>query len=130
MSEYENVFLEIFTNPHDLIINLLVNQASGEYRIEISRESSSNFRPLLTSKKFVASEEDAIGNARLILLLVHEEITQKYVNRHRLAFDYFEADKRTLNQSKVLTLELIEKITMELRGKHKRASTREIQMAR
>jgi hypothetical protein len=77
---------------------------------------------MLTSQPFAETREDAIKAVEGILRTVHEAITKEFKDSRSLASQYLNPDGQEIDQSKVLSQDLIERIFKELRA-YGKAST-------
>lgn len=120
--------LEIFTNPDDLEIVIGKVKNSDKYIIAIMRGPGHNFKMMIDSEPFAGKFEDAIESIKTVLEAVRESITKELGDPETLASQILNPDGQAVDQSKVLSSDLIDKIIDELR-QHKVASTYKMKVA-
>lgn len=114
--------LEIFTNPGDLEITIGQEKKGAKFSIGIYRGPGHNFKPILTSQPFAEKLEDAINAVDEILQFVYQVTTKQFKDSGSLASQYLNPSGNSIDQSKVLSQDLIARILEELRV-HRKAST-------
>lgn len=114
--------LEIFTNPDDLEITVEQEKKSAKFSIGIFRGPRHNFKPMLTSRPFTESQEDAIKSIKKIFQTVYNVAIKEFEDKESFAFQYFKHDNQKIDQSKVLNQDMITRILDELR-QHRVVST-------
>lgn len=108
--------LEIFTNPYDLEISIgRENKDSGKYALFISRGPGHNFKLMLNSIPFAETTEEVVQEIKKILEIVVKAAVKEFQERASVLSLYLNPDGETIDQSKVLTAELIIRILEELR---------------
>ena len=113
--------LEIFTNPRDLEIRI-EQKSGGKYAVAISRGPSHNFKIMLSSQPFTEKLEGAVEVVKEILESIRSTITKELVDTKSVLSQHLNPDGKAISQSKVLNLDLINRIVSELR-QHQIAST-------
>ncbi len=114
--------LEIFTNPGDLEVTIGQEDGKGKFAVGVFRGPGHNFKPMLTSQPFAETQEEAIKSVEEILQTVHEAMTKEFKDSRSIPSRVLKPEGVEIDQSKVLTPELISRILEELR-QHRKAST-------
>ncbi len=114
--------MEIFTNPGDLEITIGQRRRGAKFAISISRGPGNNFKPLITSKPFAETQEDAIKVIEGTLESIREIMLKDFEEHKGLPPQYLNPDGLEIDRSKVLNPELIARILEELR-QHQVAKT-------
>lgn len=114
--------LEIFTNPGDLEFTIGQDKDSSKFAIGIFRGPGHRYKPMITSVPFAETQEDAVKAVEEILQMIHDCITKEFENPGSIASQYLNPDGREIDQSKVLSQDLISRILGELQ-QHQKAST-------
>lgn len=112
------VILEIFMNPDNLEILITQDEISSKFGIGIFRGPGYNSKPLLTSRPDSETHEEAVGHVRGTLQMIHHFLTTGYENNKNLSkfiSEYTNPARQEIDQSKILNLDLIERIVKELR---------------
>jgi len=107
--------LEIFTNPADLEIDIWIEKSIGKFCIGIFRGPGHSFKSILTSQPFTEKEEDAVETVKVLLEEILTACTKEFKNPVSITCQYLNPDMEEIDQSKVLTHDLIEQILNELR---------------
>ncbi len=119
--------LEILTNPNNLEIIIGQQKSSGKYAIAIMRGPGHNFKMLLSSEPVIEDFEDVLKTVKETLEAIQQAMTKKLENPESIIGligkgMILNADNQTIDHSKVLNSDLINRIVDELR-EHKIAST-------
>ena len=110
--------LEIFTNPHDLEISIgQEKKGIGKYALLICRGPGHNFKLMISSTPFAEKVEDAVLVIKEILEVTVEAVTKEFKERTSVLSQYLNPDGKTIDQSKVLNADWINRILEELRTK-------------
>ncbi|MES3004485.1 MAG: hypothetical protein V4690_00050 [Patescibacteria group bacterium] len=107
--------LEIYTNPHDLHIVIGQEKAGEKFAIGILRGPGHNFKPLITSQPYAETAEQAIEAVEETLRSLQEVMARDFASRTSFASQQLNPDGEEVDQSKVLTIELVDKIVEDLR---------------
>lgn len=114
--------LEIFTNPEDLEFTIGQEKEGEKFAIGIFRGPGHRYKPLLTTKPFLETREDAFNAIEETLQTVLEVATRELNDPESLVSQFLNPDGEALDQSKILNKDLIIRILEELRT-HGKAST-------
>ena len=110
--------LEIFTNPNDLEISIGQEKGGGKYALVISRGPGHNFKIMLSSQPFAERIEDVVEAIKGILETIRQSIIGEFENNRSFLSQCLNPDEQTIDQSKVLNSDLINRILDELRQHH------------
>jgi len=114
--------MEIFTNPHDLEITVAKEGRSGKFAFAISRGPGHRFKRMLSSRPFAETLENVVFWTKVVLEGIRQTVIKEFEDNGSLLSQHLNPDGQTIDQSKVLNPDLINRIVNELR-KHQTAST-------
>ncbi len=114
--------LGIFLNPFDLEITVGQLAEGAKFAFDISRGPGHRHMPMLTSKPFAETLEDAIKEVERILRAVHEFVTTSLADPTNPVAQPLNPEGAEIDSAAVLNPELIDRILEELR-RHQVANT-------
>ncbi len=109
--------LEIFTNPGDLEIKIGRDLSSGKFSLGIFRGPGHNFKAMVTWDPFAETSQVAIEAVEEILTISRREITKQFRDKKSLPSEFLNPSGKKIDQTKVLSPEVIAWILAELRQK-------------
>ncbi|MEK7642035.1 MAG: hypothetical protein AAB365_03545 [Patescibacteria group bacterium] len=107
--------MEIFTNPADLDITIGQAREGDKFAIGIFRGPGHRGKPLLTSQPFAVTAEEAVESIRELLEGIRQVMTKEFEDDASVFSRYLNPDHRTVDESKVLSAELIARIVEKLK---------------
>jgi len=114
--------VEIFTNPYDLEIDIMLVQDNGKFCFSITRGPGHNHKLLVSSRSFSNTRDDVIRVVEGILQDSYVSTTQELRDSGGHISQYLNPHGQEIDQSKVLNSDLITRILDELR-RHGRVRT-------
>jgi len=108
---------EIFTNPYDLEIIIGKIKGNDKYAFAISRGPGHNFKLLIDSEPFAETSEEAVKVVKEFLDSIQQFVTKEANDPKSLISTFLNPDNEEIDESKILTPDLINKIAEDLQKK-------------
>ena len=111
--------LEIFSNPYDLCIAFGRKNEGDKYAFAICRGPGHNYKPMLSTQPFFEKAEDVIDYIKQLLELAHKTASDAAKDPASLFSQFFNPDGDPIDESKILTPDLIKRVLDELEKNQK-----------
>ena len=105
--------MEIFTNPHDLLIVIGQPKENGNYVFEICRGPGHDYKILLNTTPVFTKKEEVVKKIGEILTVIQEACKEELEDKKSVFHPIF----GPIDLAKVLNAEIIEHIIKELENK-------------
>ena len=111
--------LEIFSNPYDLqILTYQPSEASKNWAFSITRGPGHEGKPLLSAQPIFATHEEAVKAIKGVLGSIRQFAEKELGNPASATSLFLNPERAELDQTKVLTEELIARILTDIKEKN------------